>query len=70
MTEQSQTPIIERAYELARSGKFANVTEIRLRLQDEGYGGLAIRDHFDGPGIRSALNEICEERRALKKGKR
>ena len=70
MTEQSQTPIIERAYELARSGKFVDVQEIRLRLRDEGYAVSEIRDHLEGSAIRAALTEICETHQSAKKGKR
>jgi hypothetical protein len=54
-------PIIERAYDLARSGEFQNVIEICQRLKIEGYSEIAV--HFDGAAIRSDLTRICSEAR-------
>src|SRR5437868_4430568 len=42
-------PIIERAYQLARSGEFANLPEICQQLKSEGYSEISL--HFDGAAI-------------------
>jgi hypothetical protein len=52
-------PIVERAYELARSGEFVNVVEICQRLKSEGYSEIS--QHFDGAAIRADLVKICGE---------
>ena len=52
-------PIIERAYQLARSGEFANLPEICQQLKSEGYSEISL--HFDGAAIRADLAKICGE---------
>lgn len=51
-------PIIERAYELARSGEYATVSEIKQQLDAEGYAN--IQGHLYGSTIVSALRRLCE----------
>jgi hypothetical protein len=54
-------PIIERAYELAQSGKFAGVREICEHLFAEGYRELDL--HFEGAGLRADLARACRRAR-------
>jgi hypothetical protein len=54
-------PIIERAYELARSGKFTGVREICEHLFAEGYRDLDL--HFEGAGLRADLARACRRAR-------
>lgn len=53
----SRTPLLERAYDLARSGACATVKEIKARLKAEGYEH--VNSHLDGVGIRNALRDLC-----------
>ena len=50
--------IIERAYQLARSGKFADVQEVCRYLRSEGYRELYL--HFgDRSALQADLSRIC-----------
>ena len=51
-------PIVERAYQLARSGEFANCSEIAARLKLEGH--VDVRAHLDGQFIKSQLLKLCQ----------
>ena len=55
---QLKTPIIERAYALARSGSCQNVNEVRRRLRSEGY--LQVSDHLEAKTLISDLKRLCE----------
>jgi len=55
--------IIERAYQLAGSARFANVEEICRGLHREGYRELY--QHFDGAALRADLARICREAQGL-----
>lgn len=48
---------LERAFQLAKSGDCASVTQIRERLKKEGYSDW--QSHTKGPSIRSQLNALC-----------
>lgn len=48
---------VERAYEIARSGKAASVTEIRYILMQEGHFDVAA--HLGGGSIKVALRALC-----------
>jgi hypothetical protein len=48
------TPL-ERAFELARSGECATVSDVKLRLKQE---GLSI-SQLEGPSLARQLREIC-----------
>lgn len=50
---------LERAFQLAKSGDCASVTQIRERLKKEGYSDW--QSHTKGPSIRSQLNALCAE---------
>ena len=65
-----RVPTVERAYQLARSGDFANVAELKARLKAEGYGDADAQ--LAGPFIRRQLTKLCAaamlERTALREG--
>ena len=48
---------IERAYQLARSGECATVSEIKSKLRSEGYGDVA--GQLYGPTIQRSLRQLC-----------
>ncbi len=45
---------LERAFELARSGKYQTMTEISRELQSEGYSIIT----FDGPSLKKQLKDL------------
>lgn len=53
MTLQTQTTL-ERAFELARTGKCRTVTEVRLKLRSEGFDV----DQITGPQLLKQINRI------------
>lgn len=48
---------IERAYQLAKSGDCATVSEIKARLRSEGYSDVA--GQLYGPTIQRSLRQLC-----------
>lgn len=56
---QFTSSVIERAYELARSGRCLNVAEVSSRLKQERYE--SVEAHLAGPSIRRELRRICSE---------
>ena len=48
---------LERAFQLARSGRIANVDEIKKRLRQEGYDQLAVEG---GPSLKSQLRKLIK----------
>ena len=54
-----RVPTVERAYQLARSGQFANVAELKARLKSESYGDADAQ--LAGPFIRRQLTKLCSE---------
>ena len=56
--------VIERAYQLARTGEFAKVEHIERRLTREGY--TAVADHLGGKMMRRELNEMMRTARREK----
>jgi hypothetical protein len=46
---------LERAFELARSGKCADVAQVRLQLKAEGYA----RDQLTGPVLLRQIRDLC-----------
>ena len=48
---------LERAFELARSGDYAGVAEIRVKLIAEGYP----RTQLEGPILTRQLRTLCVE---------
>jgi hypothetical protein len=53
MTQRATT--LERAFELARSGKYAGVSELRQQLKVEGYSP----DQLTGPTLLRQLRDLC-----------
>lgn len=51
--------ILERAYELARSGSYFDVDSIERKLNAEGFD--AVHQHLSGVTIRKALRQISAE---------
>lgn len=49
--------VLERAFELARSGEFRQIDEIRLQLRREGYAGIDAQ--LTGPLLRRQLRALC-----------
>ena len=52
---------LERAFELARSGEFSNLSEIRQRLKQECHD--QVEAHLQGHSISRQLRALCEEAR-------
>lgn len=53
---------LERAFELARSGEYAGVNDIRAKLKSEHHD--QVEAHLAGPSIKRQLTRLCEESRA------
>jgi hypothetical protein len=51
---------LERAFSLARSGKYAGITEIRAQLRAEGYSATQL----EGPTLLKQLRALCIATRA------
>jgi hypothetical protein len=58
---QGRPTTVERAFELARSGRYANVQEIAATLKRERYE--SVDAHLAGPSIRQSLRLRCESAR-------
>lgn len=56
-----QTPIVQRAFELASSGQYANVTELQKGLKSEGYSN--IMGYTEPRAVRRQLAKLCVEAR-------
>ena len=54
-------PVVERAFDLARSGECGNVAAIRVRLKTEGYGAGEISSYLQGRTIAGSLVKLCRE---------
>jgi hypothetical protein len=50
---------LERAFELAKSGDYESVTEIRAKLKAEGYA----LSQLEGPSLNRQLRELCKASR-------
>jgi len=57
--KNSPQSIIERAFELARSGRCHNVAEVSAKLKQERYE--SVEAHLAGPSIRRELRRMCAE---------
>lgn len=56
---QHRPTTLERAYELARSGRCRTVGDIKQALSAEGYERIA--DALYGPTLGAALRKLCQE---------
>ena len=54
-----QTNIIDRCYELAKSGAYEGTAEIRRQLIDEGYSQGLVSVHLAGPLLKKKLSDFC-----------
>lgn len=54
-----RVPTVERAYQLARSGEYTNVAELKAKLKAESYGDADAQ--LAGPFIRRQLTKLCNE---------
>ena len=53
--------LVERAFELARTGYFAKTADIKKQLKREGYIQALVDEHLRGRGTRSKINSLCKE---------
>lgn len=53
---------VQRAFELARTGGYASVAEIRAQLIKERF--TSVNEHLTGPSLRRDLAKLCKEARA------
>lgn len=53
---------VERAYELARSGKCLKIEDLVRQLKAEGFE--AVEAHMSGSSIRAELRQLCKAARA------
>jgi len=56
-----QKPLIERAFELARTGRFTRQRELRDTLKKEGYTVSEITAHFAGRDLRKKIQALCQK---------
>ena len=55
----NEKPILHRAFELARSGRYAKVKELEKALAAEGYARVDPQIH--SPSVRKQLRLLCRE---------
>jgi hypothetical protein len=55
----SNPHILERAFELARSGKCVDASEISRQLKREGF--TQVDEHLSAPSVRRQLRDLCKE---------
>jgi hypothetical protein len=48
---------LERAFKLAKSGDYANVSELKAQLQAEGFSP----SQLEGPTLLRQLRDLCQE---------
>jgi hypothetical protein len=53
---------LERAFELARSGDFVGVAEIRKQLKRENFGAQSVQ--LSGPALVKQLRSLCDAARS------
>ena len=58
-TQLNTTRVLERAFELARSGRCPNLDDLRRRLQQEGYHG--VEEHLRGTTLRRQLRALIQD---------
>lgn len=59
MTHRPTT--LERAFQLARSGEYGNISDIRRQLKIEGYSDAP--SQISGPSMLKQLRKLCEAAR-------
>jgi hypothetical protein len=58
---KSAISIVERAFELARSGYFKNATDVNKQLKKEGYIQGLVDEHLRGQDIKQKIKSLCRE---------
>jgi hypothetical protein len=58
--------IIERAFELARSGAYSSNEHIIKQLKSERYE--SVEQHLSGPSLKRTLRDLCKAARATPEG--
>jgi hypothetical protein len=58
--------LVERAFDLARSGKYASPAEIRCRLKEEGYTSSDLQGRFLASQLRKVINTTRLNGRTVK----
>jgi hypothetical protein len=53
--------IIERSYQLAKSGNYLGTLPIREQLLAEGYTHADVASHLAGPTLKKTLSNLCRE---------
>jgi hypothetical protein len=56
-TDMNEKPILERAFELARSGEYARLKELERALAREGYAKSD--PYIHSPSVRKQLRTLC-----------
>jgi len=54
-----EKPILERAFELARSGRYARMKDLEKALTAEGYSRAD--PHMHSPTVRMQLRRLCNQ---------
>lgn len=60
----ARTPIVERAFQLARSGTYRTVSDVKTRLKAEGYA--CVDGELYGTSLHRSLRDLCVAARASK----
>jgi hypothetical protein len=53
--------IVERSYQLAKTGAYEGILDVRRRLAVEGYNQNAVAAHFSGLQLKRAIIEHCRQ---------
>ena len=61
MKAMNRPSTVERAYQLASSGECAGVSDVKLRLKNEGFPDVA--GQLYGPTMAAALRRLCSQAR-------
>lgn len=59
-----QMPVIERAYQMAKSGDYSTVTQIKAALVGEGYMRPSVSSYLSGLALQRDLNRLIKSARA------
>lgn len=59
MSSEPLKPFVERAFEMARSGRFATLETMERALYEEGYPRAS--PHWNSTTLRRQLRAICRE---------
>ena len=66
MFEGPMSDPVAKAFELARSGDYADLHDIEVQLKREGYSGILM--HLNSPSLRKQLRGIVKEAYTAKSG--